>query len=472
MTLYRQVAENLAQDIRQGIYDEGDKVPSVRGLSKRLSVSISTVTQAYALLEDQGLIQSRPQSGYYVREGANDHFIAPPVSKGGLPEEVTKVDLISKVLRSASQPGLIKLGAAIPDISLLPFRGVQNHVQKVARFQGHEAFNYQFSPGLESLRQQIAKRMRHIKVRCHPDDIIITNGATEAIFLSLSSVCSAGDIIAVESPCYYGYLQMAQRQGLKVIEIPTDPVQGMSLDALQLALNQWPVKAICLTSRFSNPSGASISSNKQQAMMRLLQQFPDITVIEDDIYGELGFSGELNTTLKTFDTSNQVIYCSSYSKTVAAGLHVGWCIPGKFYQDIKEGQMFSSLSASSLCQQVMSSYLEQGHYDKHLRKMVQSFKDNLDGFANLIRMHFPEGTRLSVPTGSFILWLCLPANVSALQLQALAEKESISIVPGDIFTTGNQFSNYIRLNCSLPRDERNKQAIIRLGQLASQLAAA
>jgi len=472
MTLYRQVAESLAQDIREGIYEEGEKVPSVRGLSKRLSVSISTITQAYAILEDQGLIQSRPQSGYYVREGANDDLPVPPLSQGSQPEEVTKVELISNVLKSSSQPGLIRLGAAIPDISLLPLRAIQNHVQKVARFNSSEAFNYQFAPGLESLRQQIAKRMRHIKVRCHPDDIIITNGATEAIFLSLSSVCQAGDIIAVESPCYYGYLQMAQRQGLKVIEIPTDPASGISLEALQLALNQWSIKAICLSSRFSNPSSASISTDKQQAFMQLVQQYPELTVIEDDIYGEPGFNDDINTVLKTFDETQQVIHCSSFSKGIAPGLHIGWCIPGKHYQNVKEGQMFSTLSASSLSQHAMSSYLEQGNYDKHLRKMVQIFKDNVELFSNLIRLHFPEGTKLSVPAGGFILWVCLPAKVKALELQALAEKESISIVPGDIFTTQNQFSNYIRINCALPKDDSIKQAIIRLGQLAQQLQTA
>lgn len=469
MTLYRQVAEGLAEDIREGVYGAGEKVPSVRGMSQRLSVSISTVNQAYALLEDQGLIQSKPQSGYYVREGANDELPAPPLSRGSKPNAVTQVDLISNVLASASQPGLIKLGAAIPDISLLPFRSLQTHVQKVARFQGQEAFNYQFSPGLESLRLQIAKRMRHIKVRCHPDDIIITNGATEAIFLSLSTVAKAGDIVAVESPCYYGFLQMAQRLGLKVIEIPTDPASGISLEALTLALSQWPIKILMLSSRFSNPSGAVITKDKQKSLMALVQQYESLTVIEDDIYGELGFDDQFTTVLKTFDKNDQVIHCSSFSKTIAPGLHIGWSIPGRNFQAVKEGQMFSTLSASSLSQHAMASYLEQGHFDKHLRKLKTHIKENVELFSNLIRLHFPEGTKLSVPQGGFTLWVCLPEQVNAIMLQKLAEKENISIVPGDIFSTQKQFSNYIRINCALPRDEKVKQAIIRLAEITNEM---
>lgn len=468
-TLYQQVAEDIAADIEQGVYLAEQKIPSVRKLSKQLQVSISTINQAYALLEDQGLIQAKPQAGYFVRKDANEELPAPPVSQGSKPTVVTKVGLISNVLESASKPGLIKLGAAIPDIDFLPFRSMQTHVQKAVRFQGQGALNYQFAPGLESLRIQIAKRMRTSNVRCHPDDIIITNGATEAIFLGLNCCTEPGDIIAVESPCYYGYLQMAQRLGLKVIEIPTDPTEGIGLDALTLALSQWPIKILALTSRYSNPSGAVVATEKQKQIMELVRQYPELTVIEDDIYGELGFTDRYETVLKSFDITNQVMHCSSYSKTVAPGLHIGWCIPGRNYQKFKEGQMFSTLSASALSQYAMSSYLEQGHHDKHLRKMIQSFKENVERLATLIRLQFPEGTKLSVPEGGFILWLCLPEGIKATELQRRASEENISIVPGEIFSNTDQFKNYIRLNCAVTWNEDLKRAVIRLAELTKEM---
>ncbi len=267
-TLYRQVASQVAKDIEQGVYQAEQKVPSVRKLSKQLQVSISTITQAYALLEDQGLIRAKPQAGYFVRQGASDEPVPPPLSQGAEPKAVTKIDLINHILANAHEKSSVNLGCAIPDYSFLPYRSLQTHMQKVTRFEMEEVFNYQFSPGLESLRAQIALRMRDVDLRCHADDIVITQGCSEALHLCLSSATQRGDIIAVESPCYYGFLQMAKLRGLKVIEIPTDPSHGISLDALTLALEQWPIKAIMLTSRYSNPTGGSINTEKQKKCQR------------------------------------------------------------------------------------------------------------------------------------------------------------------------------------------------------------
>jgi DNA-binding transcriptional MocR family regulator len=477
-TLYRQVAQNLALDIEQGVYLAEQKIPSVRKLSKQLKVSISTVNQAYALLEDQGLIRAKPQAGYFVRQGANDEPVPPPISKGGQPKAVTKIDLINHVLDNVNKKSSVDLGCAIPDYSFMPYRSLQTHLQKVTRFNMEEAFNYQFSPGLESLRAQIALRMRDVGLRCHADDIVITQGCSEALHLCLSSVTQRGDIIAVESPCYYGFLQMANLRGLKVIEIPTDPSFGISIDALKLALAQWPIKAITVTSRYSNPTGASISCEKQKQLVSLARQF-DCHIIEDDIYGEIPLEQPslsmahhkepINTVIKTHDTDDRVMYCSSYSKTVGPGLRIGWCIPGRNKQNVIQAQRFSTMAASSLPQLAMTSYLQNGHYDKHLRNLRQIVTANIKLFSQVIQHNFPSGTRLSVPAGGFILWVCLPEGVSSIALLHLAQAESISIIPGEIFSNSDHFRNYIRLNCAIPWNDDVNQALVRLSELIRKL---
>lgn len=463
-TLYGQIADDLESDIQQGLYLPGTKVPSVRQLSKQRRVSISTINQAYALLEDRGLIRSKPQSGYYVREGANAPILPPPISLGSEPAEVGKIELIGQMLTMANRPSHINLGAAIPDISFLPHRALQAHIQKVARFQTHEIVNYQFSPGYEPLRNQIALRMRETGLRCRADEILITQGCSEAIALCLQCNMKPGDIVAVESPCYYGFLQLANIFNLKVIEIPTDPQQGISLGALELALQQWPISMVAVNSRYSNPTGAAFSREKQKALFSLAQKY-DIKILEDDIYGEIGFDQSVHSVIKQFDTDGRVMYCSSYSKAISPGLRIGWCIPGSSLKHMKDFQTFSTYGSSSLSQFAMNSYLQTGHYDKHLRQLRNRCRDNIERMAHTVRQYFPEGTKISQPKGSYILWVCMPEEVSALALQRKSLKEGINIVPGDLFSNTDQFSHCIRLNCALPWGEDVRAAIKTLGEL-------
>ncbi len=463
-TLYGQIADDLANDIQQGLYNPGHKVPSVRQLSKQKQVSISTINQAYALLEDRGLIRSKPQSGYFVREGANDPIVAPPMSSGGEPKTVDKSDLIDRMLSVCNQQTHINFGAAIPEYSFMPTRALQTHIQKVTRYQSQELFNYQFAPGYEPLRNQIALRMRAAGVRCHADEIVITQGCSEALSLCLRCNTKGGDIIAVESPCYYGFLQLAKMYDLKVVEIPTSPQEGISLEALDLALQQWPIKIIAVNSRYSNPTGSVFSTIKQSALFDLAVKY-DVKIIEDDIYGEIGFDQAIHSVIKQFDTDGRVMYCSSYSKTISPGMRVGWCIPGNSLKRLIKLQIFSTFCPSSLSQLSMSSYLQTGHYDKHLRGLRTMCRDNTEKMTNAVRQFFPKDTKISQPKGSYIIWVCMPKDICATELQVKSLKEGINIAPGEMFSNSDQFSNYIRLNCALPWDDNVCRAIKKLGSL-------
>lgn len=466
-TLYRQIAEELAEDIEQGIYSAGQKVPSVRQMAKQRSVSITTINQAYGLLEDRGFIRSKPQSGYFVRDGLKLVSAPPPMSSGGEPEEFTKSAIITQMLTNRGKANQIDLGAAIPDLSFTPYRGLQTQIQKAARFQAREVFNYVFSPGYEPLRNQIAIRMREVNVRCHADDIVITHGCAEAIALALRCHTQAGDIVAVESPCYYGFLQQANTLGLKVIEIPTDPSTGISVDALTLALQQWPIKMVAVTSRYSNPSGATLSEQKQRELVALAKRY-DIKIMEDDIYGELGYGEPIRTVLKSFDEDGRVIYCSSFSKTISPGLRIGWMLPGEKLKSVIDNQMFNTFSPSALGQHAMHNYLQSGHFDKHLRSLRKAYAENTDRMVNAIRQYFPQGTCVSKPKGGFIVWVCLPKSVNVIKLRNACLEHDINIVPGDIFSNRDEFSNFMRLNCAIPWTEQVKNALQVVGELAKR----
>ena len=468
LLLYQRIAQQLAEDIRRGVYRPGERVPSVRKMSRQLSVSHATVLQAYANLEDQGMIRARPQSGFYVHQTPVLTAPTPDIAQVERPKLVTRSSIINQVLSESRREGLIPLGAAVPHVDYLPVRALHQQLAKVTRFHSPRAFSYMFSPGYEPLRRQVAIRMRDAGVVVDSSEIVITHGCVDALQMSLRVLTKPGDLIAAESPTYYGLLQLADLLGLKVIEIPSDPDTGMSLEALQLAAGQWPIKALVLTARLSNPLGVSMPDHRQKQLLSLAARF-DIQIVEDDIYGELMFDQGQYKALKSNDRDGRVIYCSSFSKTLSPGVRIGWVIAGRHQAEIERLQTFSTHSACSVTQMGVAAYLENGGYDRHLRAIRQEYRKNLSAFQLAVQRYFPEGTQMTRPKGNFILWVSLPVRVNTQDLHVRALERGISIAPGLIFSNTEQFNHCIRLNCGLPCNNETERALRTLGQLASEL---
>ena len=277
--LYQKIARQLAEDIQKGVYRPGERVPSVRKLSTQKGVSHATVLQAYATLEDQGLIHARPQSGYYVHQTPALTAPTPQIARVEAPYAVTRSSIITEILSQARREGAIPLGAAVPSSEYLPLRALHQQMSKVTRFHSQKAFSYTFSPGFEPLRRQVAIRMRDAGAMVDPANVVITNGCVEALQLSLRAVTRPGDLIATESPSYYGLVQLCQLLDLKVVEIPTDPDSGLSLEALQRALDKWPIKALVMTARAGNPMGATMPEARQRKLVAMMAQ-RQLTIIE------------------------------------------------------------------------------------------------------------------------------------------------------------------------------------------------
>lgn len=468
LLLYQRIAHQLAEDIRQGVYRPGERVPSVRKMSMQLNVSHATVLQAYANLEDQGMIRARPQSGFYVHHTPALTAPTPDIAQVERPTLVTRSSIINQVLSESRRDGLIPLGAAVPHVDYLPARALHQQLAKVTRFQSQRAFSYMFSPGYEPLRRQVAIRMRDAGVVVGPEEVVITHGCVDALQMSLRVLTKPGDLIAAESPSYYGLLQLADLLGLKVIEIPCDPDTGLSLEALQLAASQWPIKALVLTARLSNPLGGSIPDARQKQLLKLAANF-DIQIVEDDIYGELLFDVGSIRALKSNDVEGRVIYCSSFSKTISPGVRIGWIVSGRYREEIQRLQTFSTHSACSVTQMAVSSYLENGGYDRHLRYIRHEYRKNLSAVQLAVQRYFPEGTQMTRPTGGFILWVSLPARVNTKELHVQALERGISIAPGLIFSNTEQFNHCVRLNCGLPWSTEAERALKTLGELAGEL---
>lgn len=467
--LYEQVADDIAAMIDAGSFRLGDRIPSVRELSRKRGVSITTVMQAYRSLEDKGVIEARPQSGYYVRLRQSPGLPAPDSAPHPIvnPEEISVEKLAIKIFKDNLIPGMVQFGAATPDPELLPTAKLNRLLAMVSRRPDFRQSVCGIIDGSEELRVQVAQHSYQYGCQLTPEDILITSGCIEAVSLGLRATCKPGDTVAVESPTYFNLLQMLEAQGLRALEIPTHPETGVSLDALRFAIEHQSVQACLFVSNFNNPLGSLIPDERKAEMVELLASH-DIPLIEDDINGELYFSGERPNVCKAYDKKGLVILCSSYSKDISPSYRVGWIVPGRYKEEIERLKLVSNISPPLLPQLAIAEFLAGGGYDHHLRRIRKAYAQKTACMADAVFRHFPPGTCVSSPQGGFVLWVQMAASLDAMEMYSQALKIGITLVPGQVFSPSQHYRNYIRLNTAHWSDQ-TAWAVQRLGVLAAQL---
>jgi len=465
MKRYERFADDIAELIRSGVLGPGQRVPSVRYASQTHGVSPSTVFQAYYLLERRGLIRARPRSGYFVNAHAPRQFSEPqalqPVS------ESTDVDvsaLVFSILDSIKDPNTIPFGSAFPSPELFPLQRLSRSLASASRRMDPRMVVTDLSPGNPQLRRQIALRYMVGGLMLPMEELLITNGALEALNLCLQAVTQPGDLVAIEAPAFYACLQVLERLKLKAVEIPVHPREGMDLSVLAQTLEKHPIKAVWCMTNFQNPVGASMPETKKQALVELLARH-QVPLIEDDVYAELYYSQQAPKPAKAFDTQGLVMHCGSFAKSLAPGYRIGWVAAGRFAQKIERLKLMTSLCASMPAQAAIADYLQHGGYDRHLRKLRYALEGQQANMLAAIARHFPAQTRVSQPSGGYFLWLELPEQMDALKLFHMALAQGISIAPGPIFSPTRRFGNCIRLNYGSPWHESAERAMETLGRI-------
>ncbi|MDP3087573.1 MAG: PLP-dependent aminotransferase family protein [Methylotenera sp.] len=471
MKLYERLANAIAQSIQEGVLCRGDKLPSVRQASASHNVSPSTVFQAYYLLEAKGIISARERSGYFVTGGV----VSIPTSPEPMLQEsesLTQVDvseLVFEVLESIRAKNVVPLGSAFPSPLLFPLANLARTMAASVKTMDPWASVDNLSPGDPNLRRQIALRYMIDGLHIATDEIIVTNGALEALNLCLMAVTRPGDTVLIESPTFYAVLQSIERIGLQAVEVPSHPRDGVDLIAMEKAIQRHKPKACWLMTNFQNPLGSLLSDEKKKALVALLTKY-QVPLIEDDVYGELYFGDKRPTPAKAFDTEGLVMHCSSFSKCLAPGYRIGWVAPGRYAKAIQRLKLTTTLSASVPAQVALGKYLQKGGYDKHLRNLRHTLLVNQIKFVAAIERHFPEGTRLTIPQGGYFLWVKLPDGVNALDIHHLALANGISIAPGPIFSAQRGFTDYIRLNYGHICDASIEASLVTLGAIVRGLA--
>ena len=466
---YEELAESLAAMIESGTFRPGDRIPSVRGMSRQRKVSVTTVIRAYYLLEARGLIEARPQSGFFVRTNLPISFPEPEISSPEPgPSPVSVRDMVMMVMHDTLNPTLVQFGAAHSNPDYLATNKLNRMMATIARREGTRTGDYCLPPGSEPLRVQIAQRA--FTAGCHlaPDDIVITSGCSEAISLCLRALCRPGDTVALESPICFDVLQSLELMGLRALEIPTHPREGISLEALQFAIDHNPVRACVVISNFNNPLGSCVSDEKKHDLVKLLARH-DIPLIENDIMGELYFEDERPSVAKAYDTQGLVLLCSSFSKDLCPGYRVGWVAAGRFHDTIEWLKYTSTLATGTLQQMTIAEFMSSGSYDHHLRRVRRSYARTVASTLQAVMRYFPDGTRVTRPSGGFLLWVQLPDQVDSLELYKRALRTGIAITPGYIFSATEQYRNFIRLNTAYSNEETDP-AVQRLGELVVELS--
>lgn len=472
LKLYEKLFHELERAIKDGVLRAGERLPSIRETCRARQLSVTTVTRAYLQLESQGLVDSRPQSGYFVRarqaEPASEPLL--PSTPPGTSTDVDVSQLVLSTLKSIRSRRAVPLGSPYPDPSLFPWLRVHQQIGGIAkRLRDERSVLDDLPPGNPELIRQIARRHLESGLAADPGEVIVTAGATEAINLCLQAVARPGEIIAVESPTYYAMLHAIERMGMRAVEIATDPHEGIDLGALARAIERQSVAACMVMPNFQNPLGFMMSDEKKRELVALCTRH-GLPLIENGVYNELYYGEAPPSTLKSFDTQGLVLHCNSFSKSLTAGVRIGWALPGRYRQEVERLKFLNTLSTPTLPQLGVAEYLKNDGFEHHLRRVRQTLAQQADIMRSMVRRFFPEHTRLSRPQGGYVLWVELAPQVDTMALYREALERGLTIGPGRMFSTSNAYGHFMRLNFSYAWSPEIEAGVIELGRMAAALS--
>ncbi|WP_213279561.1 PLP-dependent aminotransferase family protein [Chryseobacterium indologenes] len=467
---YIALADKFELSINNGTYPVGAKLPSLRSVRQQFKISVGTILKAFTLLEDKGLVAGKERSGFVV--------LRTSVSSANLPKQAENNTLaqkiaIGKVLQEVSFPdsenkSYVSFFNAVLHPDLLPFNALRRSLQQASRDLTGQHLQYEPAAGNSQLRTEIARRSFLWQGNLSADDVIVTNGALEAVSLCLRAVTKAGDTVLVQSPFYHGILQTIESLDLKVIEFSGCPLTGINIQELEEICSTQKISACLLLSNFNNPNGISLNNEKKSAIAAFAARM-HVPVIEDDIYGDLHFQSQRPTTIKSYDEHGWVMLCSSFSKSAAPGYRIGWCAAGRFSEQVVRLKAVTNVATASIVQSSLLQLLKTGAYDRHLRKLRPELHRLMLLTIQAIEKYFPSDIRMSRPEGGLVVWIELPAHIDAFELQKKALDQFVNFAPGPLFSNNRDYRNYIRISCNNVWNDKVEKALKRLGSIIKSM---
>ena len=462
--LYQTIVDFFVENIEKGSLRPGEKLPSLRKISDQFDVSLSTAVEAYRKLELFGYVTARDRSGYTARlPSQSENIIQPSKKFQSRLTDIEHIDEIIQLINQTMDAEIAPFGVGTPAPELYPSRMLNKYMAHTIKQNPLASSSYIFGLGLEELRAELARWFKPWVGVTSKEKIIITNGCLEGINLALSAECSAGDIVAIESPCYFGLLHAIQNHGLKALEVKTDPGEGLDPDSLETLAKNNKIRALISTANAQNPLGFTMTDVRKKQILAICKKYK-IRLIEDDIYGELSYESKRPKSYKYFDKDNIVTYCSSFSKFLGPGLRIGWCIVAEEMNIYLKQKLSLNLATSSFTQYVLSNILRNENLTKIGDGLAENYKKNIQIYSNVLQSQMSDQLGLTQPTGSYFLW----ARVEGLDARAVyqkAKKQKISFTPGPLFSASSQYSNYLRLNCAHELTDKRHQDLNTLVKL-------
>ncbi|RAJ27235.1 aminotransferase-like domain-containing protein [Pedobacter cryoconitis] len=442
---YEEFTVIIEAQIKEGVYKPGHKLPSVRALMRKYAMSTGAVQQGFDYLMSKGLVESIHKSGYYVANLPENQVNISISKRNPVVRDAVFKHKLSQVTASGNgRNGLTEFNVAAPGDLLIPQKMILRTMQQVIREHGAGLLRYYPSTGSEELKHNICKHSAHYNARLNTDEMIITDGALQALYIALVSSCSPGDVVAVESPCVFSILQVIKTLQLKVIEVPMDFQTGFDIGYLKKACSVVKIKAIIVTPNFQNPTGIVLSDDQKKQLLAEAQ-YQGIAIIENDIYGDLNFTGQRPSNLKSFDESGLVMTYSSYAKTLAAGIRLGWLSAGQFFQKAEQVKFSTGSTVSPVYQETVNKLLNSNSYDRHIRTFRTQLSKNAYHTVNLLTTYFPKGTRMVIPAGGYNLWVKLSDEINIKDFYLHCDQVGVKFTPGETFSFSSDFKRFFRI---------------------------
>lgn len=445
MTLYESLAQSFIDDIVSERLPVGSRLPALRQLAQQQGVSLTTAGKAYGYLEDRGWIYVRPQAGYFV---ANRSQIAefPALSSHPLtPRDPSR--FAPKKGYDSGLTGFAPLGTSLLAPALLPETDLTRTIKRVTKRASQSMFSYPDAQGLGSLRQALAVHFRDNHFPFNADELVITNSSLDSVRIALECLTEPQDAIAVCSPCFSGLLDLLATLKRKIIEIPVTHA-GIDIETLETCFAQQKVSAALLSTTHLNPLGITLPAEQKQAIAHLAAKY-QLPIIEDDVYFELSHQKDQPLPAKYWDKEGYILWCSSISKTLAPGLRLGWCLPGRYFDKFYSHHSYTSMGINSLVQACIAEFILCGDYRNHINKIRPILQSQVHQYRQFLAGHLPTSAQISAPQGGLVLWVRIP-DLDTNQLADKAQKIGVDIRRGSCFSTHPDYNDCLRINCGWP----------------------
>jgi DNA-binding transcriptional MocR family regulator len=472
MQKYRALYERYRDLISGGAYAPGERLPSLRSVAEAEGVGLNTARSAFGLLEGEGLAKPLPRGGYYVLYRAGRGLALSPYSAPAVCREAEGLSASQKIeFLLAAGGAAAGFALAEPDASLLPLA----RLERLHASLSGAWIEYGDQAGEEELRRRITTAYHPYHRGLESGDILVTNGATEAIGITIRTLVEKGDEVVVESPTYYDYFRQLACVGARIVEVPVRSGTaagaarasggGMDLDLLEARLKSRKVKAIIAQPNVQNPTGTVMGDEDKRRLVELASRYGAI-LVQDDVYGDLVFSQERPANLSRFGDYERMVFISSFSKCLAPGLRIGWLWSPEYRDRLSRAKSLSSLATNRPAQRVIAAFLAGNGFRRQLATMRASLESRLDDYLEVLAGNLPEGSSLVRPAGGCLLWIALPSDRDSSLLFEAAAREGILFAPGELFSANPFFRNHLRLNFGHPLTEKKRSELARLCALA------